>query len=105
MTNIIKGGQIIRKSKNLRGMLEYARLSPVVRIEACDIGPFEDANQRLRSQGTMLVLYRDGATCRANFESYRVMLAWVRKRRSWRGAMLSARDNDNGMGFVQKLGA
>lgn len=89
MTNIIKNGQIIRASKNLRGMRDYARVSPVARIETCDIGP----DKRL---GTLRVIYRDGAECRANFASYHIMIDFVRNRRSWRGAFHAMQGPDIG---------
>lgn len=78
MTNIIKNGQIIRTSKNLRGMRDYARVSPVVRIEST---PIADG-----VMGTMRVFYADGAECRANFNSYSIMIDFIRNRRTWRSA-------------------
>lgn len=83
-TNIIKGGRIIRTSKNLRAMRAYARVSPVVRIESCDIGVMQPDGTRY--SGTMRVIYADGAESRANFASYHVMIDWIRNRRTWRSA-------------------
>jgi hypothetical protein len=75
--NIIKAGRIVRTSKNLRGVLDYARVSPVRRVETTPLPA---------GAGSLRVLYRDGAETRANFASYEVMLDWVKRRRSWAGA-------------------
>ena len=66
-TNIIKGGRIIRTSKNLRAMRDYARVSPVARIESCDVGAMQPDGTR--ANGTVRVIYADGAESRANFAS------------------------------------
>lgn len=79
-TNIIRDGRIIKQSKNLRAMVDYARVSPVLRIESCNIGPN-------KGQGTVRVIYANGAESRANFNSYHIMIDWIRKRRNWRGAL------------------
>lgn len=76
-TNIEKCGQIIRTSRNLRAMRDYARVSPVARVE---LTPQGKENGRLR------VIYCDGATSSAHFASYHIMIDWVRNRRSWRNA-------------------
>lgn len=94
-TNVILGCVIVRKSKNLRAMRDYARVSPVVRIESCDIGPN-------KGQGTMRVIYANGAESRANFASYHVMIDWIRNRRSWRGAKHVMQGPD--MGYLTKPG-
>lgn len=74
--NIIKGGQIIRSSANLRGLLDYARHNPPSKVYVT----------QLNQAGTGLVLFKDGATCRANFASYSIMLDWFDKRRSFKSA-------------------
>ena len=76
-TQIIKNGQIIRTSRNLRGIVDYARVSPVVRVESCPIGAMS---------GTVRVFFKDGAESRANFRSYHIMIDWIRGRRTWRAA-------------------
>lgn len=93
-TNIIKNGQIIRTSKNLRGMRDYARVSPVVRIESCPINN--------DTCGTMRVLYADGAESRANFRSYHVMIDFIRNRRTWRSAKHIIQGPD--VGYLTKPG-
>jgi hypothetical protein len=93
-TRIIKNGQIIRESKNLRGMLDYARVSPVVKIETIQTGI---------CNGSLRVIYADGAESRANFASYHVMIDFVRNRRSWR----TAKWDKNGfpdVGYLTKPG-
>lgn len=92
-TNIEKGGQIIRRSKNLRGMRDYARVSPVKRVE---LTPQGKVNGRLR------VIYRDGASTSAHFASYHIMVDFVRNRRSWRGAEIVFY-GDN-MGYLTRPG-
>lgn len=99
-TNIIKGGQIIRKSRNLRAMRDYARVSPVVRIESCDIGAMQADG--VRYSGTVRVIYADGAESRANFRSYGVMIDWIRNRRTWRGAAHVMQGPN--MGYLTKPG-
>ena len=93
MPNIIKGGMIIRTSKNLRGIIDYARVSPVARIESCPIGAVS---------GTMRVLYEDGADTRANFNSYHIMIDWIRQRKSWKDAKHVMQGEDSG--YITKPG-
>ena len=75
-TRIEKNGQILKTSRNLRGILDYARISYPKRIE---LTPQNKCNGRLR------VIFSDGASTSAHFASYHVMVDWVRNRRSWRG--------------------
>jgi hypothetical protein len=70
-TNIIKGGQIIRRSKNLRAIVDYARVSAVARIESAPIR---------ETCGTVRFIFKDGAESRANFASYHIMIDWIRNR-------------------------
>lgn len=99
-TNIIKNGCIIRSSKNLRAMRDYARVSPVVRIESCDIGAMQPDGHRYN--GTVRVIYADGAESRANFRSYHIMIDWIRNRRSWRSAEHVMQGPN--MGYLSKPG-
>lgn len=92
-TNIEKNGQIISKSKNLRGILRYASVSPVARVE---LTPQGNTNGRLR------IVYKDGATTSAHFASYHIMVDFVRNRRSWKGAEIVFY-GDN-MGYLTKPG-
>lgn len=92
-TNIEKCGQIIRRSKNLRGMQDYARVSPVRRVE---LSPAGKVNGRLR------VLYADGASSSAHFASYHIMVDFVRNRRTWRTAEIVFYGEN--MGYLTKPG-
>jgi hypothetical protein len=76
-TQIIKAGRIVAKSKNLRGLLDYARKHAVTRIETIALPS---------DQGSMRVFFKDGAECRANFNSFKVMTNWIKARRSWANA-------------------
>ena len=99
--NIIKAGQIIRTSKNTRGLRDYARVSPVVRIESCDVGNY-DSRFGCCYSGSMRVFYADGAESRANFASYHIMIDWIRKRRSWCNAEHVMQGPD--VGYLTKPG-
>lgn len=92
-TRVIKNGQIIRTSKNLRGMRDYARVSPVVHIESAVLGDVS---------GTMRVFYADGAESRANFRSYKIMIDFIRNRRTWRNARHVMQGPD--IGYLTKPG-
>ena len=89
--------RIVSRSRNLRGMRDYARVSPVVRVECrkCDGRPW-------RVGGTLRVTYADGATCETEFASYNIMVDFVRKRRSWRGA--DFRYLDGNVGYLTSPG-
>ena len=98
---IVKNGKIIRKSKNLRAMRDYARISPVVRVESCDIGEM-DNRYNCRYNGTIRVIYADGAESRAQFISYHIMIDWIRNRRSWKNAVHIMQGPD--IGYLTKPG-
>lgn len=74
-----RDGMLVRTSKNLRGMRDYARVSPVFRVTAY---PFKANPLR----GVLIVEYENGSTCKAGFASYCVLLEWLCNRRSWRAA-------------------
>lgn len=84
--------EVIRTSRNLRAMRDYARVSPVqsVRLEkdgAC--------------RGLLWISYADGCRSGASFASYHIMVDWIRARRSWRGAVITMPEN---MGYLTKPG-
>lgn len=93
MSTITHTARVIRRSKNLRGLLDYARVSRVVRVE---LTPFAKVN------GSLRVFYADGAIGRANFASFHIMVDWVRNRRSWRGAQIVNYGDD--IGYLTKPG-
>ena len=78
-TEVSLGGRIIRRSKNLRGMRDYARVARVVRVFAnpCPKNPYN---------GKLQVVYANGAVSCAHFADYACMLEWLCNRRTWRTA-------------------
>lgn len=74
-------GAIIRKSKNLRGMRYYARVSRVSKVEA-------KQNPANNVRGVLRVTYLDGCYSIADFASYSIMIDFIRNRKSWRNAGL-----------------
>jgi hypothetical protein len=89
--------RIVSRSRNLRGMRDYARVSPVVRVEC------RKRNAHPKDPGGVIsVEYTDGATCTADFASYHVMVDFVRNRRSWRGA--DVRYLDGNVGYLTSPG-
>jgi hypothetical protein len=92
---IVKDGKVIRTSQNLRGMRDYARVSPVVQVTTQ-----KDPDNKVR--GILTVEYANGCTCRASFASHEIMIDFVRNRRTWRGAHFSHLDGD--MGYLTKPG-
>lgn len=89
------GGEILRRSKNLRGMRDYARVSPVASVETKKdpANPF---------RGVLRVTYADGCTSIASFASFHIMIDFVRNRRSWRGAVFH--HVDGSVGYLTKPG-
>lgn len=92
-TRIEKNGQIIKTSRNLRGIVDYARTSKPARIE---LTPQGKVNGRLR------VIFADGASTSAHFASYHIMVDWIRNRRSWdKNSIVFYGEN---MGYLTKPG-
>lgn len=91
MTNVFLAGKLVARSKNLRGMRDYGRRSPVARVECRkrNAHPKDPA-------GVIRVEYANGATCTADFASYNIMVDFVRNRRSWRGADIHYLDGNTG---------
>ena len=88
-------GAILRTSKNLRGMRDYARVSPVAFI----VTSRDSANN---TRGVLRVNYRNGCYSIASFASYHIMIDFVRNRRSWRNAEHTMH-NEN-VGYLTKPG-
>lgn len=88
-------GSTVRTSKNLQGMRDYARVSPVVKVETRK----DDKNIY---RGLLRVTYENGNYSTASFASYSIMIDWVRNRRSWRTAVHLM--NDENMGYLTKPG-
>lgn len=60
-TSIVLNGKIIHNSRNLSAMKDYARISPVKRVECTPQGAVN---------GALRVIYNDGAESKALFRSY-----------------------------------
>jgi hypothetical protein len=90
-----KNGEVIRTSKNLRGMRDYARVSPVVKVITQ-----KDPENKLR--GILTVEYADECVCRASFACHSIMIDFVHARRTWRDAATYHLDGD--MGYLTKPG-
>lgn len=69
-------GQVIQRSRNLRGILEYARR--VGLDSAC-------AARTADGKGRLDVTFADAATCQVEFASYTALCGWLQARRSWAG--------------------
>lgn len=87
--------RVLRVSRNLRGLRDYARTSPV----ACVITRRDSSNPH---NGALTVVYKNGALGRAHFASYSIMVDFVRNRRTWRSAEFRFIDGD--MGYLTKPG-
>jgi hypothetical protein len=73
METIQKAGHTVARSRNLRGILDYARKSPLVSVK---IAPHA-------GQGLLLVRYYDGAYSQTAFADFSVLVDWAKARRSW----------------------
>jgi hypothetical protein len=80
-------GAIIRRSKNLRGMRDYARVSRVEKVETRK----DPANPH---RGILSVTYADGCKSHAGFAEFHIMIDFVRSRRTWRGAEFHHADGE-----------
>ena len=75
---IILQGHIVRRSQNLRGVLDYAR--DTSRVESVTI-----IHEETPAGYPVLFTFRDGATCSTNFADLSVAAEFLRSRRSWGG--------------------
>jgi hypothetical protein len=75
-------GRSVRRSKNLRGILEYCRTCQVERVDL--FGPNRDG------EGVLGVTWADGSTCVTDFASYRLMAEWAKARRAFDGRVYVA---------------
>jgi hypothetical protein len=92
-TQIEKNGQIVKRSRNLRGIVDYSRVSVPARVELIPVG---------KSSGSLRVIFADGASTRVNFASYSIMVDWVRNRRCMRHANIKYYGGN--MGYLTKPG-
>ena len=70
-------GQVIHRSKNLRGILDHARRTWVQQAVAA---PAPDG------KGILHVTFGDGSTCQTAFADFTVLCWWLGSRRSWAGS-------------------
>jgi hypothetical protein len=74
MIEITKQGKVVSRSRNLRGLLDYARKSFVRHVTA----------YKTQGGGAWLAVYfDDGSWCPAEFADYSVCCRWLMARRSW----------------------
>lgn len=76
MVEIFKDGKRVSHSKNLRGILDYARKHGVAKVLIME-------NLASEFGGTLNIIFGDGATVTTNFNSYKVLESWIAARRSW----------------------
>lgn len=71
---VLRGGKVVMRSKNLRAVHRYTAVSPVLTVRAirCPANPYN---------GKLYVYYVDGAQVVAHFASYTIMLEWLAVRR------------------------
>ena len=69
-------GEVIRRSRNLRGIQIHARRTWIAEAVA---------SSAQDGRGLLQVTFGDGATCRTEFASYTVLCIWLHSRRSWTG--------------------
>lgn len=74
MVEIKLGEKSVAHSRNLRGILSYARKAFVRNVYCTRNGD---------GTGFVCFTFDDGARCRTEFADYTVLLRWVRSRRSW----------------------
>lgn len=77
MVTIERQGKTVSRSKNLRGILTYARNHGVHIAQAIPA--------KTDGKGVLAVKFRDGAEVATQFESYEVLRDWLRGRHSWTG--------------------
>lgn len=73
-TIIQLNGKTVSTSRNLRGVLSYARQHGVASVTI----------HSTRDGGELRITYGDGATSRNHFESFTVLQNWVMTRRNMR---------------------
>lgn len=70
---IMLGSKVVARSRNLRGLLDYARKEP----------PVSAAVNKTPTGGRLTVFFNDGALCHVEFADYSVACGWIAGRRSW----------------------
>lgn len=80
---ITLNGKTVSKSRNLRGILTYARKADTF-VYGVSLTEREDKSGRL------IVRFDNGAWSVTHFASFSVLLCWIAARTSWRGARVWA---------------
>lgn len=94
-TYVTYQGATVKRSRNLRGLLDYGRKSNPVKVET-------RKDPRVPEGADLRVTYADGATGHAHFRSHGICIDWVRNRRAWRGAEFIHHDGE--IGYLTKPG-
>lgn len=94
-TYVKQNGVMVKRSRKLRGLLDYGRTSRPVKIETRKCPD-------LKACWEIRVTYANGAQGFAFFCSHGIMIDWLRNRRSWRGAEFVHLDGD--YGYLTKPG-
>lgn len=77
-----KNYPIENKVKNLGWALRFASNNTIRCIEA------RQENGTYEVEGRLRIFFDNGYIFHADFASYKVMIDWINKRRSWRGVVL-----------------
>lgn len=88
-------GVTVAKSRNLRGIRDYARKSPVIKVETRKCIDLPEC-------GELRITYANGAQGFAFFRSHGIMIDFLRNRRSWRNVEFVHLDGN--MGYLTKPG-
>lgn len=86
-------------SRNLRGLVDYARKYRVV----CIITR-KEMTADTYARGELRVVFSDGGIGDASFASFEIMIDWVRNRRTWRERGAVVRNIDTPMGYLTQPG-
>lgn len=79
MATIYHKGQAVKRSKNLRGIIEYAR-------QTSDVAEITVERLTNPDKGTfypVTFIFRNGAECSVDWADWRVLVRWIKARRSW----------------------
>ena len=82
---IHRHGEVVAKSRNLRGLLTYARKSPVKHVYL---------RRMAYGYGGLFIEFENGATCKTEFASFTVCRNWLESRRSWQLGLNKERSGD-----------
>ena len=81
MTTIYLKTRPVKRSRNLRGILDYARVSPVVSVD-CQRVVREPLTGGLPVYSVTFI-FDNGAIGESDWQDWRVLVQWIKARRSW----------------------